>query len=117
MRKFFLGLLLAAFLPFIVGFGEVPPDKNIEQATVKKTILFPQDQLFYPPMASLKSPVPMSPTYGSTSPVTVSTSARSGSARASAWYAGPAGARRTPGSSASAGRFSPSSIWTPLPWT
>jgi hypothetical protein len=56
MRKFFLGLLLAAFLPFIVGFGEVPPDKNIEQATVKKTILFPQDQLFYPPMASPKEP-------------------------------------------------------------
>ena len=46
MRNFFVGLFLAAFLPFIVGFGDVPPDKNIEQVTVKKTILFPQGQLF-----------------------------------------------------------------------
>ena len=28
----------------------------MEKATVKETILFPQDQLFYPPMASLKEP-------------------------------------------------------------
>ena len=56
MRNFFVGLLLAAFLPFIVGFGAVPPDKNIEQVTVKETILFPQGQLFYPPMASPKEP-------------------------------------------------------------
>ena len=49
MRNFFVGLFLAAFLPFIVGFGDVLPDKNIEQVTVKKTILFPQGQLFYPP--------------------------------------------------------------------
>ena len=52
MRNFFVGL--AAFLPFIVGFGDVAPDKNIEQVTVKKTILFPQGQLFYPPMANPK---------------------------------------------------------------
>ena len=56
MRNFFLGLILAAFLPFIVGFDNVPPDKNIEQVTVEKTILFPQGQLFYPPMASPKEP-------------------------------------------------------------
>ena len=56
MRNFFVGLFLAAFLPFIVGFGDVPPDKNIEQVTVKKTILFPQGQLFYPPMANPKEP-------------------------------------------------------------
>ena len=56
MRNFFVGLLLAAFLPFIVGFGDVPPDKNIEQVTVKETILFPQGQLFYTPMASPKEP-------------------------------------------------------------
>ena len=56
MRNFFVGLFLAAFLPFIVGFGNVPPDKNIEQVTDKKTILFPQGQLFYPPMASPKEP-------------------------------------------------------------
>ena len=56
MRNFFLGLFLAAFLPFIVGFDNVPPDKNIEQVTIEKTILFPQGQLFYPPMASPKEP-------------------------------------------------------------
>ena len=56
MRNFFVGLFLAALLPFIVGFGDVPPDKNIEQVTVKETILFPQGQLFYPPMANPKEP-------------------------------------------------------------
>jgi hypothetical protein len=56
MQNFFIGLLLAAFLPFIVGFGDVPPDKDIEQVTVKETVLFPQGQLFYPPMASPKEP-------------------------------------------------------------
>ena len=56
MRNFFAGLFLAAFLPFIVGFGDVPPDKNIEQVTVKKTILFPQGQLFYAPMANPREP-------------------------------------------------------------
>ena len=49
-------MLLAACLPFIAGFGEVQPDKNIEQATAPKPILFPQGQLFYPPMASPKEP-------------------------------------------------------------
>ena len=34
----------------------MPPDKNIEQVTVKKTILFPQGQLFYPLMANPKEP-------------------------------------------------------------
>ena len=52
MRNFFVGLFLVAFLPFIVGFDAVPPDK----VTVKETILFPQGQLFYPPMASPKEP-------------------------------------------------------------
>jgi hypothetical protein len=60
MRKLFAGLCLAAFLPFIVGFGEAPPDKNIdkniEQGAVKETMLFPQSQLFYPSMASPKEP-------------------------------------------------------------
>jgi len=60
MRNLFVGLLLAAFLPFIAGFGDMPPDKNpdknIEQVTVKKTVLFPQGQLFYPPMANPKEP-------------------------------------------------------------
>jgi hypothetical protein len=28
MRNFFVGLFLAAFLPFIVGFGDMPPDKE-----------------------------------------------------------------------------------------
>ena len=56
MRNFFAGLCLAAFLPFIVGFGDGAPDKNIEQVTVKETILFPLGQLFYPPMASPKEP-------------------------------------------------------------
>ena len=56
MRNFFVGLFLAAFLPFIVGFDNIPPDKNIEPFTVKKTILFPQGQLFYPPMANPKEP-------------------------------------------------------------
>ena len=31
MRNFFVGLLLAAFLPFIMGFGDVPPDKNLDK--------------------------------------------------------------------------------------
>jgi hypothetical protein len=56
MRNFFVWLLMAAFFPFIVGFSEVPPDKNIEQDNAQKTTLFPQDQLFYPPMASPKEP-------------------------------------------------------------
>jgi hypothetical protein len=56
MRIFFIRLFMAAFLPFIVGFDEAPPDRNIERAAVKETILFPQGQLFYPPMASPKEP-------------------------------------------------------------
>jgi len=59
MRNFFVWLFLAAFLPFIVGFGDVQPDKpdkKAEPVTVTKTVLFPQDQLFYPPMASPKEP-------------------------------------------------------------
>lgn len=56
MRKFFSVLFLAAFFPFIVGFSDVPQDKNIEQVNVKDTILFPQGQLFYPSMASPKEP-------------------------------------------------------------
>jgi hypothetical protein len=56
MRNFFAGLFLAAFLPFIVGFGNVPLDKGIEKVTVNKTVIFPLDQLFYPPMANPKEP-------------------------------------------------------------
>jgi hypothetical protein len=56
MRNFIIGLLLAAVLPFVVGFDNVPADKNIGQVTVEKNILFPQGQLFYPPMASPKEP-------------------------------------------------------------
>jgi hypothetical protein len=56
MRKFFSVFFLAAFLPFIVGFSDVPQDKNIEQVNVKDTILFPPGQLFYPSMASPKEP-------------------------------------------------------------
>ncbi|MFA6412625.1 MAG: DUF1207 domain-containing protein, partial [Syntrophales bacterium] len=56
MRNFFVGLCLLVFLPFIVGFGDVPPDKKIEQGAEKKTMLFPRDQLFYAPMASPKEP-------------------------------------------------------------
>ena len=56
MRDFFIGLLLAVLLPFIVGFGNVPQDKNIEQVTVKKNTLFSQGQLFYSPMANPGEP-------------------------------------------------------------
>lgn len=56
MRKFFTGLLLAAFFPLITGFGDATPSNQIAQDTVQKTILFPQDQLYYPPMASPKEP-------------------------------------------------------------
>jgi hypothetical protein len=56
MRKFIAGLLLAALFPFIAGFGDMPPDQNIAPDTDQTTMLFPQDQLFYPPMASPKEP-------------------------------------------------------------
>jgi hypothetical protein len=56
MRNLLTGLLLTALLPFIAGFGEVPPDKNIKPASVSETILYPQGQLFYPPMASPREP-------------------------------------------------------------
>ncbi len=56
MRNYFVALLLAAILPFITGFSEVPADENIEQVTVNGTSLFPQGQLFYPPMANPKEP-------------------------------------------------------------
>lgn len=56
IRNLFAGLLLAAFLPFMSGFGDVPPDKNAEQAVVNESVLFPQGQLFYPQMASPKEP-------------------------------------------------------------
>ena len=56
MRNFFVWLCLVVLLPFIVGFGDVPPDKNIEQDADKKTILFPRNQLFYAPMASSREP-------------------------------------------------------------
>ncbi|MBF0226233.1 MAG: DUF1207 domain-containing protein [Desulfobacterales bacterium] len=56
MRKFFVELLIASFFPFIVGFSDVPTDKDIEQDTIKKAIFFPQGQLFFPPMANSKEP-------------------------------------------------------------
>lgn len=56
MRNFLAGLFLAAFLLFIVGFGEAPPEKNVEQVAVHKPGLFPQGLLFYPPMANPKEP-------------------------------------------------------------
>jgi hypothetical protein len=56
MLNLFIVIFLAAFLPFMVGFRDVPPDKNIETATVRETILFPPGQLFYAPMASPKEP-------------------------------------------------------------
>ena len=56
MRNLFVGLFLTAFLPFIVGFDDLSPDKNIEQVNVNETLLFPQGQLFYPPMASPREP-------------------------------------------------------------
>ena len=56
MRNLFVGLFLAAFLPLIMGFDDLPPDKKIEPVNVKETVLFPQGQLFYPPMASPKEP-------------------------------------------------------------
>ncbi|MBN1548877.1 MAG: DUF1207 domain-containing protein [Syntrophaceae bacterium] len=56
MRKIFPGLFLAAFLPFTAGFSEMPADENIEQSTINEPSLFPQGQLFYPPMANPKEP-------------------------------------------------------------
>jgi hypothetical protein len=58
MKKIFSGLFLAALLPFILGAGEVPQDQDTDkgQVTVDQTILFPQGQLFYPPMATPKEP-------------------------------------------------------------
>jgi hypothetical protein len=56
VRNFFVALFLAAVLPFITGFSDVPADENDEQVTINKTSLFPQGQLFYPPMASTKEP-------------------------------------------------------------
>jgi hypothetical protein len=74
MRDFFVWQFLAAFPPFIAGFSDVTPDKDIEQVTVKKTVLFHQGKLFYPSMAnSTRSYVPISPTSASTSPSASST--------------------------------------------
>lgn len=56
MRKLLAGLLLALVFPFITGFDDVPGDNRIERDTGGRTVLFPQDQLFYPPMASPKEP-------------------------------------------------------------
>jgi hypothetical protein len=56
MRNLFVVIFLAVFLPFIVGFSGVPPDKNSEPVTVRETILFPPGQLFYAPMANPKEP-------------------------------------------------------------
>lgn len=56
MRNFFTGLLLVVFFPFMTGFDDVPQDQNTGQDTVKETLLFPEGQLFYPPMANQKEP-------------------------------------------------------------
>ncbi|MBF0100674.1 MAG: DUF1207 domain-containing protein [Desulfobacterales bacterium] len=53
MRNFIIMLLITVFFPFIVGFSD---DRNIDQVTVQKTILFPEGQIFYPPMANPKEP-------------------------------------------------------------
>lgn len=55
-RNLIAWLSLAAFLPLIVGFGDMPADKNIAPAAIKETMLFPEGQLFYPPMANPKEP-------------------------------------------------------------
>jgi len=56
MRNYFVGVFLAALFPFIVGFSDALPDKNSGQVAVNETVLFPQSQLFYPPMANPKEP-------------------------------------------------------------
>lgn len=56
MRNLFAVLFLAAFLPMTSGFSDSATEKEIEQVTANKTILFPQGQMFYPPMASPKEP-------------------------------------------------------------
>jgi hypothetical protein len=47
---------MAAFLPFIAGFDNVPAERDTGPVTVKEATLFPLGQLFYPPMASPKEP-------------------------------------------------------------
>jgi hypothetical protein len=56
MKNIFAGLFLAVFLPFILGFSDALPDRDNPQAPVKETTLFPESQLFYPPMANPKEP-------------------------------------------------------------
>jgi hypothetical protein len=56
MRNLFRVLFLATFLPIHLGFSDVPSEKKFEQVNAKTTILFPQGQLFFPPMASPKEP-------------------------------------------------------------
>jgi hypothetical protein len=56
MKNIFAGLLLASVLPFMVGFSDAQPDNNSGQVTVQETVLFPESQLFYPPMANPKEP-------------------------------------------------------------
>ena len=56
MRNVLGGLFLAAMLPFVVGFGDLSPDQNTAQTIDNTTILFPQGQIFYPPMANPKEP-------------------------------------------------------------
>ncbi len=56
MRNFLVVIFLAAFFPFILGFSDLPSDKNSKPVAVKETILFPPGQLFYAPMANPKEP-------------------------------------------------------------
>lgn len=55
MQNICVWLVLAMFLPFMTGFGAVPPENN-EQTDSRKTILFPEGPLFYAPLASPKEP-------------------------------------------------------------
>lgn len=56
MKNIFAGVLLAVFLPFHAGYCDLSSDNNTEQPIPKKNVLFPQGQLFYPPMANPKEP-------------------------------------------------------------
>lgn len=54
--NFFAWLLLAVFLAFVAVYGDAHANSDLEQGAVGKTLLFPQGQLFNPPMASPKEP-------------------------------------------------------------
>jgi hypothetical protein len=55
MRNLGVWLVLAILFPLSVGFGDAPPEK-VKQIDGKQTVLFPEGQLFYAPLASPKEP-------------------------------------------------------------